>query len=328
MKIKRLTTKLVFIIILAEVYFLIGCSSSPDIDPNREMFNGAVINNRLTLLGETLMLPEGWAFIQNPSEKGTLFNFRSQEGIEGGLEIIDFKYDIKFSKLVDFYEDFVFHSDKKIKTELIEHERFGTIAIFNGIDDDRILKSLFVADGNNVTFLHFSNNVDTIFTQEEALQILETYKKDERNWVSIRKKVDAPLFTSINNTWFWYDDFKNGYYITKKGKEYKEDIIAGLCTLNPEEVSQLQTNTNFDIEPFIHTLIVQNKLTNFTVYGQINDKSRSKLYTVFKFNEVTYCLYLIQNTIKENENPKILLEKPEIQDLLDYNLLFIGGNNE
>ncbi|MGL1890620.1 MAG: hypothetical protein OCD02_03290 [Spirochaetaceae bacterium] len=326
MKLKKVTIKLLLITILTGGCFITGCSSTPEFVEEREIFNGALLNNRLTIFGETLILPEGWVFIPNPSTSGTLFNFRSPEGIEGGLEVIDFEYDIEFSKLIGFYEDYVFESDEKIKTQVIEHERFGTVAVFNGIDEDLNLKSLLVADGNNVVFLHLTHNIDTAFTQEEALLILETYKKDERNWVSFRDKVDAPQFTSIDNKWYWDGDFKNGYYMAKKGINSIPDVITCLWTISLEEIDELKTNTEFDIEPFKFTLRVQNKSTDFTVYGFMNKSRSSRLYTVFEFNEVTYCLYLIQKSIYKEDNPKVLLENQEIQDLLDFNLLFSGDS--
>ncbi len=283
------------------------------------------LTNRLTLFGETLLLPEGWAFIPNTASKGTLFNFRSPNGVEGGLEIIGFDYDIDFDRLVDFYKEYVFKSDKKIRSEVLEHERFGTVVSFKGAANGNNLLSLLIADGNNVTFLHFSSPEENPFPLDQALSILNTYEKDERSWVSVREMGNFPLFTSFDNTWYWYGDFKDGYYLARKGEKPEEDIIAGLWTLNNEEIDQLKSDASFNVEPFIYKYRVSNLITEFTVYGNKKDGRTSRLYAVFELDSKTYCLYLIQESIDENEDITILLEKPEIQNLLDFHILFSNG---
>lgn len=330
MKLKKYILLLTVFSLLSTLLVLNGCTSTgPDLgeqgEPVELVFTAADLTNRLTLFGETLVLPEGWAFIPNTASKGTLFNFRSPEGVEGGLEKIDFDYDIDFDRLVDFYKDYVFKSDKKIRSEVLAHERFGTVVTFNGVANDRILLSLLIADGNNVTFLHFSSSQENPFPLEKALLILDTYEKDERAWVSVREMDSFPLFTSFDNTWYWYGDFKDGYYLAKKGDEVAQDMIAGLWTLNSEEINQLKTDTNFDIEPFSYEYRVRNLNTEFTVYGQRKDGRTSRLYTLFELDSKTYCLYLIQESIETDVDIITLLEKEEIQNLLDFHILFSDG---
>lgn len=322
-------------ILAAVIFFLLtgvlifnGCTSTgtgSKVESEEVFFTIDDLTNRLTLFGETLLLPEGWAFIPNTASKGTLFNFRSPEGVEGGLEKIDFDYDIDFDRLVDFYKDYVFKSDKKIRSEVLEHERFGTVVSFAGVANNRTLLSFLIADGNHVTFLHFSSPAENPFPFDQALLILNTYEKDERSWISVREMDNFPLFTSFDNTWYWYGDFKDGYYLARKGEKSEEDIITGLWTLNNEEINQLKTDGNFDVEPFIYKYRVSNLTTEFTVYGDKKDGRTSRLYTLFELNSKTYCLYLIQDSIDENEDIVTLLEKPEIQNLLDFHILFSNG---
>ena len=312
--------------LLLIILILNGCSSTGTVTEQAGVvFNEEDLTNRLTLFGETLLLPEGWAFIPNTASKGTLYNFRSPDGVEGGLEIINFDYDIDFDRLVDFYKEYVFKSDKKIRSEVLEFEAFGPIVTFHGISNDRILLSLLIADGNNVTFLHFSSSKENPFPLEKALLILNTYKKDKRNWISVREKNGFPLFTSFDNSWYWYGDFKDGYYLARKGEEPAQDIIAGLWTLNEEEINQLKTDESFNIEPFTYKYRVSNLTKEFTVYGNTKDGSTSRLYTLFELDSKTYCLYLIQESIDNNEDIETLLEKPGIQNLLDFHILFSNG---
>ncbi|MEA1910392.1 MAG: hypothetical protein U9N32_01795 [Spirochaetota bacterium] len=318
----------IYLIYSLFVIFLIlnGCTSTGTPTEIEEItFTEDDLTNRLTLFGETLFLPGGWAFIPNTDSKGTLFNFRSPQGVEGGLEIINFDYDIVFDKLVDFYKEYVFKSDKKIRSEALAHERFGTVVTFKGVANDRTLLSLLFADGNNVTFLHFSSSDENPFPIEKALLILDTYEKDERAWISVREMGGFPLFTSFDNTWYWYGDFKDGYYLARKGEKSAQDIIAGLWTLNNEEINQLKTDAGFNIEPFIYNYRVRNLSTEFKVYGNTKEGSTSRLYTLFKLDDKTYCLYLIQDSIDEGVDIVTLLEKPEIQNLLDFHILFSDG---
>ena len=317
----------IFFLIIGVLIFN-GCTSTgtgSQAESEVVVFTASDLTNRLTLFGETLLLPEGWAFIPNTESKGTLFNFRSPEGVEGGLEIIDFDYDIDFDRLVDFYKDYVFQSDKKISTEVLEHERFGTVVSFKGVANNRTLLSFLIADGNNVTFFHFSSPTENPFPLDQALLILNTYEKDERNWVSVREMGNFPLFTSFDNTWYWYGDFKDGYYLAKKGENPEQDIIAGLWTLNNEEVDQLKNDASFNVEPFIYKYRVSNLTTDFTVYGNTKDGKTSRVYTLFELDSKIYCLYLIQESIDDNKNVETLLGKPEIQNLLDFHILFSNG---
>jgi len=328
MKLRNYIIVTTVLLLLTGILIFNGCASTGTAareDSAEVVFTTDDLTNRLTLFGETLMLPEGWAFIPNTASKGTLFNFRSPDGVEGGLERIDFDYDIDFDRLVDFYKDYVFGSDKKIRTEVIEHNRFGTVVSFTGVANDRNLLSLLIADGNDVTFLHFSSSDESPFSLEKALLILNTYEKDERNWVSVREMGGFPLFTSFDNTWYWYGDFKDGYYLARKGEKAVQDIIAGLWTLNNEEIDQLRTDANFDVEPFIYKYRVSNLSTEFEVYGNKKDGRTSRLYTLFELDSKTYCLYLIQESIDEDLDTVTLLEKPEIQNLLDFHILFSDG---
>ncbi|MGL1893523.1 MAG: hypothetical protein OCD02_17935 [Spirochaetaceae bacterium] len=322
--ISKLFLVLLVITINTNVFGSSNKEKEEDVKPhiNEQPFNEQPLNNRLTSKGNTLLLPEDWVFILNPSEKGTLFNFRSPTGIEGGLECINVDYELDFDKLEDFYKTYVFKTDKKVRIDKIEHEKFGQITSFSGTKNDRTLYSLLFSQGDNVTFLHFSSPSDSRISNEEAFAILETYTKDSRDWVSVRDKKDAPLFSSINNTWFWYNDFKDGYYIALDNIIANDDMLAGIWTITKNEEEELKNSDDFDIKPFKYGLLIQNNIVTATVYGQKKNLNRSILYAVFQHNRKTYCFSLIQNVMKDNVDPISLIDNQVVKDIFDYHLLF------
>ncbi|MGL1891789.1 MAG: hypothetical protein OCD02_09185 [Spirochaetaceae bacterium] len=308
------------------VFFLIGCVGTPSVEKEQRLaFNGSTINNRLTLEGKSITLPEDWSFVHNIDKEGTLFNFRSPEGIEGGLEYISFDYEIDIEELNDFYKDFVFQSDERIHVSKIEHDKLGSVTSFTGIANNRNIYTLLLSEGSNVTFIYFSSSEDFPITTQEISIILDTYSIEDRSWMSVREKPGMPLFSSVDNTWIWYNDFKDGFYIAKDIEDAYGDIIAGIWSLTTLELDELKNRDEFNIQPFTYNFTIQNKDILCTVYGQKSSSDDSSLYIIFELNGTTYCLNLMQNVIEADINPSTLLVKLNIQELFDYYLLFSEG---
>ncbi len=323
MRIANVIKPFIFNTLTIGILLIVGCVGTP-IEEKVISFHGRELNNRLTLKGKTIVLPEDWVFIRNPLKNGTHFNFRSPEGLEGGLESISFEYDIDFNKLLDFYKDHVFTSNNRIIINYIEHEKYKQIVSFSGHANNRNLYTIMVAQGNEVTFLHLSSPSDVKVSENEALLLLDTFEDDDRTWISVRQKKGMPQFSSIDNSWFWYNDFKDGYYIGRDYTGSDNDIIAGLWTLSDLDVEELQTNDQFDIKPFNYNYRIKNQNVDFTFYGQRKSYYDSVLYGVFELDSITYCFTLIQEGIGPDTDPRILLDNQGIQDLFDYHFLFTG----
>ncbi|MGL1893985.1 MAG: hypothetical protein OCD02_20270 [Spirochaetaceae bacterium] len=316
------------IFILSLIFFMWGCVSSPK-EESPEQQEKIVLNNRLTLNKHTIYLPSDWVYVQNSLYTGTLFDFKSSNGIEGGLEHITFDFDIDTIKLKNFYIDNVFESDSKIETETLNFVELGEVVSFSGHYKNRNLYSLMFYSGNDVTFLHFSNPLEDskVILKTYADTILNSYEYNDRSGLSVREKEDYPLFYDVTNNWIWYDDFRDGFYIVKNNVEDLGDLIAGLWTITPEELNNLGNIEEFDIEPFSFTLRIRNEKKLVNVYGirNVSDKRNSSVYYTFKLDSNIYCLYIAGAPIITNVDINNNIYKDELQNLFDYNIVFTRG---
>jgi hypothetical protein len=270
------------------------------------------LSNELVVFGHSLSIPPDWEFI--PEDSDVTFSFRSPEDIVGSLEIVEFGFKVDVDELSSYLQEDVFQSDGRVRRRRVESEELGSgWNVFATTGDRRLSSFVFPGGGDSALLLHMSTPNDIDLSDASAVAVLETYRFHPT--VSFRRRIPGrPEFVSFDDRWQWVGDYAGGFHAAHLDATGHPDFVVGIWPIGDSELQRLEDEDGFDIDPFDYDLVWSGRDVRVRVHGSRSHFSFTRLYGVFEWDGVQYCIFLGQPVVHSDKSPEAVIGSELLRD--------------